>query len=129
MVRPDLGKLCRRERQITDQLFRLNEGSVADVRDSIDDPPSYSTLRAIMGILVEKGFLVRRHEGPKYIYRPTLSRNMARTKALRHMLETFFDDSIESAVAALMNVSKSKLSEQELARLADMIEEAREEGR
>lgn len=112
-----------------DQLFRLKEGSVADVRDSTEDPPSYSTLRAIMGILVEKGYLCRRHEGPRYIYRPTLSTNYVRTKVIRHVLETFFDDSVELAVAALMNVSRAKLSEPELARLADMIEKAREEGR
>lgn len=129
MAKPDLNKLSRRERQIMDQLFRLAEGSVADVKESIDDPPSYSSLRAILGILVEKGFLGRRHEGPKYIYRPTLSRNQARTKAMKHMLETFFDDSIESAVATLINVSGAELSDQELARLAKLINEAREEGR
>lgn len=129
MAKPDLNKLSRRERQIMDQLFRLAEGSVGDVKDSIDDPPSYSTLRAIMGILVEKGYLTRRHEGPKYIYRPTLSKNHARTKVMKHMLKTFFDDSIESAVATLINVSGAELSDQELARLAKLINEAREEGR
>ena len=126
---PNLSQLSRRERQIMDQLFRLKEGSVADIRNSIDNPSSYSSLRALMGILVEKGFLTRRHEGNKYIYRPIHSRDHAGNNAMKHMLEIFFDDSIESAVAALMNVSKSKLSKDELSRLAEMIEKARKEGR
>lgn len=129
MSTPDLSKLSRRERQIMDQLFRMREGSVGEVIEGIDDPPSYSALRAIMGILVEKGYLTRKHDGPKYVYQPTMAPGKARSTAAKHLLETFFDDSLESAVAALIDVSKSKLSEAELNRLAAMIDQAKKEGR
>lgn len=119
----------RRERQILDVIYRLGAATVSDVQNALEDPPSYSAVRALLRILEEKGHLTHRQDGPRYVYHPTTPREQARSSALRRVLETFFDNSTEQAVAALLELRDSALSEDEVARLAGMIEKAREEGR
>ena len=122
----DLG---RRERQIMDVVFRLGEASVADVLGRLPDPPSYSAVRTMIRHLESKGFLRHRREGTKYVYRPTESKESASRWALRHLIETFFGGSAPDAVAAILDDSSWKLSDDELNRIERFIEEAREEGR
>lgn len=112
-----------------DIVYRLGRATAAEVREELPEPPSYSAVRAMLRILEEKGHLEHRTDGPRYVYRATVSVEAARRSALRRMLRTFFDNSLEEAVATLLDVRSSNLSEAELDRLAAMIEEARTEGR
>ncbi len=121
--------LSRRERQIMDVIYRHGSATVQDVREQIADAPSYSAVRALLRVLEDRGHLKHRHNGPRYVYHPTLARERARKSALKRLLSTFFDDSPEAAVAALLDMSTDDLDQDELDRLASMIERARQEGR
>ena len=121
--------LSRRERQIMDIVYREGRVTAAEVLELLEDPPSYSAVRALLRVLVDKGHLRHEEEGPRYVYRPTLSRERVRGKALKQVVQTFFEGSASQAVAALLDGSASSLSEEELDRLAALIEGAREEGR
>lgn len=121
--------LSRRERQIMDILYRLGRVTAGEVLENLPEPPSYSAVRAMLRVLEEKGHIKHQQDGPRYMYVPTLGREKARKSALRHMLQTFFDGSTEQAVAALLDLSKPEMSEQELERLSTLIHEARKEGR
>jgi BlaI family penicillinase repressor len=121
--------LSRRERQIMDILYRLGQASAADVLENMPDPPGYSAVRTMLRLLEEKGYLRHDQDGPRYVYLPTLSRDKARQSALKQLVQTFFDNSTEQTVAALLDMSKSKMSGEELERLSELIEKARKEGR
>ncbi|HEX9001378.1 MAG TPA: BlaI/MecI/CopY family transcriptional regulator [Blastocatellia bacterium] len=121
--------LSRRERQIMDIIYQRGQATAAEVQEDMPDPPSYSAVRAMLRLLEEKGYLKHEQDGPRYLFKPTLAREKARKSALKQMLETFFDGSTEQAVAALLNLSKPKLSQDELDRLSLMIETAKKEGR
>lgn len=121
--------LSRRERQIMDVVYRRGVATVADVRADISDPPSYSSVRALMRVLTEKGELTYTTDGPRYVYRPTTPPEEARNSALERVLATFFDGSPTRAMAALMDLSGEDLSTDELNRLESLIIEARREGR
>jgi predicted transcriptional regulator len=122
-------QLSRRERQIMDVIYSRGQATAAEVQAELPDPPSYSAVRAMLRLLEEKGYLRHEQDGPRYLFKPTVAREKARKSALKQMLETFFDGSTEQAVAALLNLSKPKLSQEELDRLSQMIEAARKEGR
>lgn len=122
-------QLSRRERQIMDVIYSRGQATAADVQADMPDAPSYSAVRAMLRLLEEKGYLRHEQDGPRYIFKPTVAREKARKSALKQLLETFFDGSTEDAVAALLNLSKPKLSQEELDRLSQMIEAARKEGR
>lgn len=121
--------LSRRERQIMDVLYRLGRATVAEVMENIEDPPGYSAVRAMLRILEEKGHLRHEQDGPRYVFIPRVTRDRARRSALTHVIQTFFDGSTEEAVAALLGMSQSTLSEEELDRLSKLIEDAKSEGR
>jgi predicted transcriptional regulator len=121
--------LSRRERQIMDVIYRQGRATAAEVMEDMPNPPSYSAVRAMLRLLEEKGYLRHEQDGPRYIFLPTLSRERARQSAMRQLLHTFFDNSTEQAVAALLDLSRTKLSDDELDRLSQLIEEARKEGR
>ena len=121
--------LSRRERQIMDIIYKRTQATAADVMENLPDPPSYSAVRAMVRLLEEKGYVKHQQDGLRYVYLPTVSREKARQSALKQMLQTFFDDSTEDAVATLLDMSKSKLSKADLDRLSALIEEARKEGR
>ena len=120
--------LSRRERQILDILYQQGQATAADVQNALPEPPSYSAVRALLRILEEKGHVQHQQDGPRYIYLPTIARENAKRSALRHMLRTFFDDSAEQAISALLDDSSAKLSPAELDRLARLIEDARKSG-
>ena len=121
--------LSRRERQIMDIVYVMGKVSVAQVLERIPNPPSYSAIRALLKVLEKKGHLKHKQEGPRYIYFPTLPREKARQNALKHIMQTFFDDSTEDVVAALLNISEGSLSEIDYKRLSELIKKARKEGR
>ncbi|UCD24301.1 MAG: BlaI/MecI/CopY family transcriptional regulator [Gemmatimonadota bacterium] len=121
--------LSRRERQIMDVVYAHGPVTVREVVDQIPDPPSYSAVRAMLRILEEKGHLKHEQDGPRYTYSPVVPREEARDSAMKQMLRTFFDGSAERAVAALLDMRGADLSDDELKRLAKMIEQARKEGR
>jgi BlaI family transcriptional regulator, penicillinase repressor len=121
--------LSRRERQIMDILHARGQATAAEVMELLPNAPSYSAVRALLRLMEEKGYLRHETEGAKYVYLPTLAREKARKSALKQMLQTFFDGSTEQAVAALLDLSKPKLSQDELDRLSALIAEARKEGR
>jgi predicted transcriptional regulator len=122
-----LRDLGARERQIMDTIFQLGEASVADVLAKVPNPPSYSSVRTMIRLLEAKGFLRHRREGTKYVYRPTQSVEAARRSALKHLLQTFFGGSAPDAVAAILD--SEKLSAEDLAKIEDLIDDARKEGR
>jgi BlaI family transcriptional regulator, penicillinase repressor len=121
--------LSRRERQIMDVIYELKEATATQVLERLPSPPSYSAVRALLRVLEQKGHLTHRQDGPRYVFAPTLPRERARRSALRHLLKTFFDNSAEDAVAALLDISEDNLSPEDLRRLADLIKKAQEEGR
>lgn len=125
----ELAGLSRRERQIMDFLFQKGKASVAEVMGGISDPPSYSAVRAMLRTLEQKGRVIHVEDGRAYVYRPSVRKDTARRGALNHMLQTFFDGSAEQAVAALLELKGSKLTEAELDRVADLISKAQREGR
>jgi BlaI family penicillinase repressor len=121
--------LSRRERQIMDFLFRTGRATAAEVMDGLADAPSYSAVRALLRILEQKGHIRHEEEGRAYVYMPLVRRDAARQTALTHLLKTFFDNSAEQAVAALLAIKGQKMSDAELERMSKMIEQAKTEGR
>ena len=124
-----LRQLTGRERQIMDIVYRHDQVTVAEVLDELPDPPGYSAVRALMRILEQKGHLRHRQDGPRYVFSPTIPRDEARQSALSRLVQTFFDGSTEDAVVALIDMSHTRLSKHDLARLSRRIKDARKEGR
>lgn len=120
--------LSRRERQIMDILFRRGRATASDVMEDLGGTSSYSTVRTQLRVLETKGHVRHEEEGLRYVYVPAVKRQAARKSAVRHLVETFFDGSAEKAVAALLGGEASRLSEEELERIAGLIERARKEG-
>lgn len=121
--------LSRRERQIMEILYRLGRASAAEVLDAMPDPPSYSAVRATLRLLEEKGEVKHAKDGRRYRYQPTTDPSRARRSALRNLLRTFFDGSVEHAVASLLDMKARTLSAEELERLSALIDEAKKEGK
>ena len=121
--------LSRRERQIMDILYQRGKLSAADVREAMPDAPSYSAVRAMLRVLEEKGHVKHQAQGLKYVYVPVVTRDKAKRSAVKHLLDTFFSDSPEQVVAALLDVSSTRLTQDELDRMAQLIERAKKEGR
>ncbi len=121
--------LSRRERQIMDAVYSRKSASVSEVRGAIEDPPGYSAVRATMRILEEKGCLKHVEQDGRFVYSPTIPRERAARKAIRRFLVSYFDGSVEQAVASLLSIRKSALSSAEYDRLLALIQKTREEGR
>ena len=115
-------RLSRRERQIMDIIYAKGEASAVDVLDAMPDAPSKTAVRTLMRILEEKGHLVHRQEGLKYLYHPTRPRGRAGRSAFRRVLETFFEGSLEKAVAAHLGDPRPACAD-DLKRLADLIQQ------
>jgi predicted transcriptional regulator len=119
--------LSRRERQIMDILYQRKRATASEILEAMPDPPTYSAVRAKLRVLEEKGHIRHEEEALRYVYLPVVARDSARRSAMRHMLSTFFDDSVEQAVAALLDVSSANLAPADLDRISRLIEEARNE--
>jgi BlaI family penicillinase repressor len=121
--------LSRRERQIMDIVYEMKEATVLQILERLPSPPSYSAVRALVRVLEQKGHLLHRQDGPRYVYAPRLAKDKARRSALAHLRQTFFDGSTTDVVAALLDLSEEDLSEEDYRKLAELIEKARTEGR
>jgi len=120
-----LGRLSRRERQIMEILFARGEATVTEVQAAIPNAPSYSTVRALLRILEEKGQATHREDGARYVYAPAESWAAASRSALEQVVQTFFAGSLESAVSTLLSSRQSRPSDDELFRLERLIQKAR----
>jgi predicted transcriptional regulator len=121
--------LTRRERQIMDVIYARGRATVAEVLAGLEDPPSYSTVRALLRLLEEKGQLRHEEAGPRYVYIPTVPREKARRSALHNVIQTFFAGSTEDAMAALLDLHDTRRRPLELDRIKALIDQARQEGR
>jgi predicted transcriptional regulator len=120
--------LSRRERQIMDVLYRRGRATAAEVMSELPGEPNYSTVRTQLRVLEDKGHVRHDEEGLRYVYAPAVPRHAARKSALKHLVDTFFDGSAEQVVAAVLGGEASRLSEEDLERIAAMVEEAKKEG-
>lgn len=120
--------LSRRERQIIDILYRRGRATAAEVMEDLPADTTYSTVRTQLRVLEEKGHVRHEQHGQRYVYSPAIPRGTVRRSALKHLVETFFEGSVEQTVAALLG-GDSRLSEPELERIAELIEKTRKEGR
>lgn len=122
-------RLGSRERQIMEVVYRLGRATVAEVLAQIEDPPSYSAVRAMLRILEDKGHLKHVQDGPRYLYLPVVSGERARRSILQDVVKRLFDNSTEKAVAALLESSSTRMSDAELERLQRLIDSSRRKGR
>ncbi len=125
MAREKHRTLSRRERQIMDILYQRGRASASQIHEDLPEAPTYSAVRAKLRVLEEKGHIRHEEEALRYVYMPVVGRDTARRSALRHMVSTFFEGSVENAVAALLDLSSSKLSKTDLDRISRMIAEAK----
>jgi BlaI family transcriptional regulator, penicillinase repressor len=125
MSSPALHALSRRERQIMDILHRRGRATVAEVMTELTGNPAYSTVRAQLRVLEAKGHVRHEEEQLRYVYLPAASRQTVRRSALEHLLDTFFEGSPEKVVEALLGRERSRISKDELDRIAQMIAKAR----
>ena len=121
--------LSRRERQIMDLLFRDGTLTALQIQEALPDAPSYSAVRGLLRILLEKGHVKHQEKGPRYAYTASLPKDQASHSAVAHLVETFFSGSVSDTVAALLHSSANKLDAEELRRIQRMIEKAKKEGR
>ena len=121
--------LTRREREIMDIVYRLGRASAQEVLNNLAEPPGYSAVRALLRLLEARGHVKHVEEGARYVYLPAVARGEARKKALAHVVSTFFGGSVEQAMLTLVESSRAKLSREELDRLAEIVEQAKQEGK
>ena len=117
--------LTRRERQIMDILYRRGRATAGEVMEELPGDPNYSTVRTQLRVLEEKGHVTHEEIGLRYVYSPAIPRRSARKSALRHLVDTFFDGSAENAVAALLGGEGSKLTDEQLDRIADLVKHSK----
>ena len=121
--------LTRRERQIMDILYRRGRATAAEVMEEMPGDPHYSTVRTQLRVLEEKGHVRHEEQGLRYVYTPAVPRRSARKSALKHLVDTFYDGSPEQVVAAPLGGDTSRLSDDDLARIEELVAKARKEGR
>ena len=119
--------LSRRERQIMDLLYQLGRATAAEVGKALPGEPSDSTVRTQLRVLESKGHIRHEEDGQRYVYLPVVPRRVVSKSALKHVVNTFFDGSIEKVVAALLGPDGSKLSDEELERIAGIVAKAKAE--
>ena len=119
--------LSRRERQVMAILYKRKNASVKDILKDIPNPPSYSAVRSVVNILEDKGFIKHKKHGKKYVYSPTISRNKATSSAVKQLLATYFDNSLEKAVTTMLEMHNNDLTGEDFKRLSLIIEKARKE--
>ena len=117
--------LARRERQIMDIRYRLGRATASEVMEALSGDPNYSTVRTQLRVLEEKGHVRHEEEGLRYVYVPAVPRRAARKSALRHLVDTFFDGSVEQVVGALLGGEGARLSRDDLDRIAELVAKAR----
>ena len=118
-------ELSRRERQIMDVLFSRGEATVLEIQSELPNPPTATAIRTMLHILNEKGLLKRRKQGREFIYAPRKARRKAGTKALKHVVETFFEGSFANALAAQLAIGKEDFTDDEMREMVKLIQDAR----
>ena len=126
---PTIQDLGRRERQIVEAIFRLRKATVNDVLAQLPDPPSYSAVRAMLGKLEKKGYVRHIEDGPRFLYLPAVPTDRARKQAMKNLIDTFFQGSVESAAAALLGMEGSSVDDETLQRLSALVAQTRKDGR
>lgn len=121
--------LTKRERQIVDALYRLGRATAAEIMAAVPGAPTYSTIRTQLRVLEAKGHVRHEEQGLRYVYMPTVPRSAARKSALKHLVETFFDGSSAKAVAALLGGEASRIADDDLERIAELLKNARGDAR
>lgn len=116
--------LSRREREILDVLYKQGKASAAEVHAGLPDPPSYSTVRTLLGVLSEKGHIRHEVEGKRFLYLPTRPPQEAARSALRQVLDTFFGGSLAGAARTFLSDDDTNLSDEELAQLSELVTQA-----
>jgi predicted transcriptional regulator len=124
-----LEELSRRERQIMDALYRLGSGSAAEIRELLTDPPTYTAVRTHLTLLEEKGHVTHQTDGPRYVYSPVVPREEMGQRMIDGVVRSFFNNSVEQVLTALVKRDQAGLSPTDFERLAKLIDEARKEGR
>jgi len=127
--KPETDGFSRREREIMNALYKLGKASAAEIREEIADPPTYTAIRTHLTILENKGHVRHQSDGTRYIYEPAVARGEMGKRAIDTLLKTFFDNSVERAVTALIAREDADISREDLDRLAKLIEKAKREGR
>jgi BlaI family transcriptional regulator, penicillinase repressor len=127
MAKSTHATLTRRERQIMDVLYRRGRATAAEVMEDVSGEPNYSTVRTQLRVLEDKGHVRHEEQGLRYIYMPAVPRRAARKSALKHLMDTFFDGSAEQVVAAVLGGEAARLSDDDLKRIAELVEKARKE--
>ena len=125
----ELPRLSRREREVMDIVHEAGTATAARIRERMAEPPTYSAVRSVLRILVNKGHLVSEQDGARYLYSATIPASRARLSAMRHVVKTFFGGSVEGAVATLLELEDARLSPEERARIEALIDRASREGR
>jgi predicted transcriptional regulator len=120
--------LTRRESQIMEILYRRRRATVEEIRAELPDAPSPSSVRKLLEIMIERGLLAREYDGPRYVYFPAAKPEDASRSALKQLLRTFFNNSPGSAMAALLDISSTRLSDEEYRRLSSLLKRTREQG-
>lgn len=118
-------QLSRREREIMDVVYRMGEATAADVHSHLSEPPTYTTVRGLLRILVDKGHLSYEQDGKRYIYKPSTPRPAAGVSSMAHVVNTFFGGSAADAFAALLGSKSGAIAPEELARLGELVAKAR----
>lgn len=121
--------LSRRERQIMDIIYQRGEATAADIQSALPEAPGNSAVRALLSLLKQKGLVRHRKNGRTYVYTPVVSRERAQRTILGRVVQTFFENSVENVIAALINMPSQKMSEEELTRLEKLIQQRRQEGK
>lgn len=122
-------RFSKREKEMMDIIYRRGQATAAEVLEEMPDPPSYSAVRATLRVLENKGHLRHLDDGTRYVYEPVVNRERASRSALNNLMETFFDDSAEKAVAALLEARSDQLSDQDYDRIKKLVDRVRREGR
>jgi BlaI family transcriptional regulator, penicillinase repressor len=120
--------LSRRERQIMDILYRRGRATAAEVMHDLPGSSSYSTVRTQLRVLEDKGYARHEEDGVRFVYLPAVPRHAARRSALTHLVDTFFDGSVEKVVEALLGARGARLTDEDLDRIAEVVARARKEG-
>ena len=129
MLKKKNDRLSKREQQIMDIIYKEGPCSATEIHKLMPDPPSYSAVRAMLKVLIDKKHLKHKLDGIKYIYSPTVNVEKAKKSALTDVLKTFFEGSAQNAVATLIDMSKDEMGKDDFEALSKMIEEAKKEGR
>ena len=128
-AKPTDALLTKRERQIMDALYRLGRATAAEIMDAVPRAPGNSTIRTQLRVLERKGHVRHEEQGLRFVYMPTVPRHSARKSALKHLVDTFFDGSSGKAVAALLGGEASRISDEDLERIAELLKTARSDPR